>query len=69
MTLIAGVDIGNATTEVALAEVPAGAAPRFLATATIPTTGIKGTPRTPRGSSKGSPSPSRGPAASSASST
>ena len=49
MTLIAGVDIGNATTEVALAEVPAGAAPRFLATATIPTTGIKGTPQNTQG--------------------
>ncbi|MDR1851537.1 MAG: diol dehydratase reactivase subunit alpha [Propionibacteriaceae bacterium] len=41
MGLIAGIDIGNATTEVALAR--AGAAPEFLAEAIIPTTGIKGT--------------------------
>ncbi|MDR1790972.1 MAG: diol dehydratase reactivase subunit alpha [Propionibacteriaceae bacterium] len=41
MGLIAGVDIGNATTEVALARV--GATQEFLADAIIPTTGIKGT--------------------------
>ncbi|MDR3070128.1 MAG: diol dehydratase reactivase subunit alpha [Propionibacteriaceae bacterium] len=41
MGLIAGIDIGNATTEVALAEV--GATEEFLASAIIPTTGIKGT--------------------------
>ncbi|HEY3410961.1 MAG TPA: diol dehydratase reactivase subunit alpha [Propionicimonas sp.] len=40
--LIAGIDIGNATTEVALAEVD-GADLRFVASGTIPTTGIKGT--------------------------
>lgn len=43
MALIAGIDIGNATTEVALAEM-AGATPAFLASSIIPTTGIKGTP-------------------------
>lgn len=42
--LIAGIDIGNATTEVALAEVGAAADQvRFLASAIVPTTGIKGT--------------------------
>jgi len=41
MGLIAGIDIGNATTEVALAET--GATPRFLASSIVPTTGIKGT--------------------------
>ncbi|MDA8439435.1 MAG: diol dehydratase reactivase subunit alpha [Propionibacterium sp.] len=42
MRLIAGIDIGNATTEVALADT-AGATPVFLASSIIPTTGIKGT--------------------------
>ncbi|MDR1077786.1 MAG: diol dehydratase reactivase subunit alpha [Propionibacteriaceae bacterium] len=42
MALIAGIDIGNATTEVALAEV-AGTTRRFLTSALVPTTGIKGT--------------------------
>ncbi len=41
MSLVAGVDIGNATTEVALARVT-GAGIAFLASSTIPTTGIKG---------------------------
>jgi diol dehydratase reactivase alpha subunit len=42
--IIAGIDIGNATTEVALAEInPSGAAPRFLASSRVRTTGIKGT--------------------------
>ncbi|MGC3953627.1 MAG: diol dehydratase reactivase subunit alpha [Propionicimonas sp.] len=41
MGLIAGIDIGNATTEVALAQ--AGATPAFLSSAIVPTTGIKGT--------------------------
>jgi len=41
MGLIAGIDIGNATTEVALAEV--GATRGFLASSIVPTTGIKGT--------------------------
>jgi diol dehydratase reactivase alpha subunit len=43
--LIAGIDVGNATTEVALADVSASSAPRFLASSTVPTTGIKGTVR------------------------
>lgn len=42
MTLIAGIDIGNASTEVALAE-HAGGRLEFLTSSTIPTTGIKGT--------------------------
>lgn len=42
MSLVAGVDIGNATTEVALARVT-GHGIDFLASSTIPTTGIKGT--------------------------
>ena len=41
MGLIAGIDIGNATTEVALAQ--AGATPVFLSSSIVPTTGIKGT--------------------------
>lgn len=49
MALIAGVDIGNATTEVALAQVSPGATPRFLAASTIPTTGVKGTPQNTQG--------------------
>jgi diol dehydratase reactivase alpha subunit len=43
--LIAGIDVGNATTEVALADVSTSSAPRFLASSTVPTTGIKGTVR------------------------
>ncbi len=42
--LIAGVDIGNQTTEIAIASVEPGNMPRFLAAALVPTTGIKGTP-------------------------
>ncbi len=42
MALIAGIDIGNATTEVALADA-AGAIPAFLASSITPTTGVKGT--------------------------
>ncbi|PIE99352.1 MAG: diol dehydratase reactivase subunit alpha, partial [Propionibacterium sp.] len=42
MQLVAGIDIGNATTEVALAE-SSGAQLNFLASSIIPTTGIKGT--------------------------
>ena len=40
--LVAGIDIGNASTEVALADV-SGTKPRFLASSEAPTTGIKGT--------------------------
>ncbi|MDR1512343.1 MAG: diol dehydratase reactivase subunit alpha [Propionibacteriaceae bacterium] len=43
MALIAGIDIGNATTEVALAETQPSGPPQFLASAIVPTTGIKGT--------------------------
>ena len=48
--LVAGIDIGNATTEVALAEVsPAPEQVRFLSSAIVPTTGIKGTSANIRG--------------------
>jgi len=43
LTLVAGVDIGNNSTEVALAEVDFQGGCRFLATALVPTTGVKGT--------------------------
>lgn len=44
MGIIAGIDIGNSTTEVALAEVTySSKAPRFLASSRVSTTGIKGT--------------------------
>lgn len=49
MALIAGIDIGNATTEVALAELSPGATPVFLASSIVPTTGIKGTSQNTRG--------------------
>ncbi|WIY84039.1 diol dehydratase reactivase subunit alpha [Propionimicrobium sp. PCR01-08-3] len=49
MALIAGIDIGNATTEVALAEVSANSEPRFVASSIVPTTGIKGTPQNTQG--------------------
>lgn len=42
MKLVAGIDIGNATTETALARVENGRA-TFLASGIVPTTGIKGT--------------------------
>ena len=42
MKLVAGIDIGNATTETALGEID-GKQITFLASATVPTTGIKGT--------------------------
>ncbi len=42
--IIAGIDIGNSTTEVALAEITySSTSPRFLASSRVPTTGIKGT--------------------------
>ena len=47
--LIAGIDIGNATTEVALAETGADGQVRFLSSAIVPTTGIKGTSTNIRG--------------------
>lgn len=44
MSLIAGIDVGNSTTEVAIAEItPDRAAPRFLGSSRVSTTGIKGT--------------------------
>lgn len=43
MKLIAGVDIGNATTEVALAQVSDGHKVNFLSSGIVYTTGIKGT--------------------------
>ena len=49
MALIAGIDIGNATTEVALAEISTGATPVFLASSIVPTTGIKGTSQNTQG--------------------
>ncbi|MEA2528546.1 MAG: hypothetical protein QOG89_190 [Thermomicrobiales bacterium] len=41
--LVAGVDVGNQTTEAALAFVSRDGAPRFLASSLVPTTGITGT--------------------------
>ena len=43
MAILAGVDIGNSTTEVCLAEVNNGKITRFLASSIVKTTGIKGT--------------------------
>lgn len=45
MRIIAGIDVGNATTEVALADISRVSAPRFLASSSVSTTGIKGTVR------------------------
>lgn len=42
MKIVAGIDIGNATTETALARLDGGKL-EFLASGTVPTTGIKGT--------------------------
>ncbi len=44
MSYIAGVDIGNSTTEVCIAKVAFDGSLEFLASASCPTTGIKGTP-------------------------
>lgn len=44
MKVVAGIDIGNATTETALARIEDGEAV-FLASGIVPTTGIKGTPQ------------------------
>lgn len=43
MAILAGVDIGNSTTEVCLAEVNEGKISRFLSSSIVKTTGIKGT--------------------------
>jgi len=44
LTIIAGVDVGNSTTEATLADVVGGEI-RVLASGLVPTTGIKGTPQ------------------------
>ncbi|HEY1730782.1 MAG TPA: diol dehydratase reactivase subunit alpha [Terriglobales bacterium] len=49
MAYIAGVDVGNNTTEVALAEVDGKGNPRFLSSAMVRTVGIKGTLRNAMG--------------------
>ena len=44
MNIIAGIDVGNSTTEVALADISSGDdRPHFLSSSTVMTTGIKGT--------------------------
>ena len=43
MSIVAGVDIGNSTTEVCLASIDSGNVIKFLASSIIKTTGIKGT--------------------------
>ncbi|MCB0197566.1 MAG: diol dehydratase reactivase subunit alpha [Anaerolineae bacterium] len=44
MSIIAGIDVGNSTTEVAIAEMSTtGGKPRFLGSSRVSTTGIKGT--------------------------
>ena len=43
MKIVAGVDIGNATTEVAIAKIHDDGGMEFIASAIVPTTGIKGT--------------------------
>ena len=49
MAYIAGVDVGNNTTEVALAEIDGKGNPRFLSSAMVRTVGIKGTLRNAMG--------------------
>jgi diol dehydratase reactivase alpha subunit len=49
MAYIAGVDVGNNTTEVALAEVEGRGNPRFLSSSIVRTVGIKGTLRNAMG--------------------
>ncbi len=49
MAYIAGVDVGNNTTEVAVAELGEGGDPRFLSSALVRTVGIKGTLRNAMG--------------------
>ena len=44
MSYIAGIDIGNSTTEVCVGEVGAAGTVHFLTSASCPTTGTKGTP-------------------------
>ncbi len=49
MSYIAGVDVGNNTTEVAVAEIDGKDKPRFLSSAMVRTIGIKGTLRNAMG--------------------
>jgi diol dehydratase reactivase alpha subunit len=49
MKLIAGIDIGNASTETALAKVRIGEEPIFQSSGIVPTTGIKGTKQNIKG--------------------
>src|SRR5215469_9822494 len=49
MAYIAGVDVGNNTTEVALAEIDGKGNPRFLSSSIVRTVGIKGTLRNAMG--------------------
>lgn len=43
MKLVAGIDVGNSTTEVAIAKISSGEDPQFVASGLVNTTGIKGT--------------------------
>jgi diol dehydratase reactivase alpha subunit len=49
MKIVAGVDIGNATTEVALAKIHESGEVEFLSSGIVPTSGIKGTKQNCRG--------------------
>ena len=49
MKYIAGIDVGNSTTEVALASISADNEVKFLSSAFVPTTGIKGTSQNKHG--------------------
>ncbi|MBP9478054.1 MAG: diol dehydratase reactivase subunit alpha [Sebaldella sp.] len=49
MKYIAGIDVGNSTTEVALASISASNEVKFLSSAFVPTTGIKGTSQNKHG--------------------
>ena len=54
MVYIAGVDVGNNTTEVAIAEVSPEGKAHFLSSATVRTVGIKGTIQNAMGVIEGS---------------
>jgi len=49
MRLVAGIDVGNSTTEVAVAKITAGEPPQFITGGLVATTGIKGTLENVRG--------------------
>ncbi|MHB8918085.1 MAG: diol dehydratase reactivase subunit alpha, partial [Desulfocucumaceae bacterium] len=49
MKLVAGIDIGNSTTEVAIARVNARGGKEFIVSGTVKTTGVKGTAANIRG--------------------